>query len=184
MSRGWRTLRRGTQHDYTILRIREDQVEDPHGREHPRVRIDCPDWVTVVALTPAGDAVMVRQYRAGIDGDTLEIPGGIVDPGETPEMAARRELEEETGFRAARWVSLGTSHPNPALQSNRHHAFLALDCERVHAPRLDAGEDIQVELVPRARLPELVRSGAITHALVLVSLYKAGIPPPDAEQRR
>jgi len=181
---GWQTLRRGTEHDYTILRIREDQVEDPHGRPHPRVRIDCPDWVTIVALTTAGDAVMVRQYRAGIDAETLEIPGGIVDPGETPEAAARRELEEETGFSAGRWVLLGVSHPNPALQSNRHHAFLALDCERVHAPRLDAGEDIRVELVPRGRLPELVRTGAITHALVLVSLYLAGVPPPSPEAAR
>ena len=184
MSGGWRTLRRGTEHDYTILRIREDQVEDPHGRAHPRVRIDCPDWVTVVALTTTGDAVMVRQYRAGIDAETLEIPGGIVDPGETPEAAARRELAEETGFRAGRWELLGVSHPNPALQSNRHHAFLALDCERVDAPRLDVGEDIRVELIPRARLPELVRTRAITHALVLVSLYLVGVPPPSPEAAR
>jgi 8-oxo-dGTP pyrophosphatase MutT (NUDIX family) len=184
LSGGWRTLRRGTEHDYTILRIREDQVEDPHGRAHPRVRIDCPDWVTVVALTTTGDAVMVRQYRAGIDAETLEIPGGIVDPGETPEAAARRELAEETGFRAGRWELLGVSHPNPALQSNRHHAFLALDCERVDAPRLDVGEDIRVELIPRARLPELVRTRAITHALVLVSLYLVGVPPPSPEAAR
>jgi len=184
LSSGWRTLQHGDVHDYTILRIREDQVEDPHGRRYPRVRIDCPDWVTIVAFTTAGDAVMVRQYRAGIDADTLEIPGGVVDPGETPEMAARRELEEETGFRARRWVFLGVSHPNPALQSNRHHSFLALDCERVHAPRLDAGEDIRVELVPRARVPELVREGAISHALVLVSLYLAGVPPPAPEHTR
>lgn len=178
MSSGWRTLRRGEEHDYTILRIREDSVEDPQGRPHPRVRIECPDWVNVVAFTADNRAVLVRQYRAGIDADTLEIPGGMVDPGETPEAAGRRELEEETGFRAARWVFLGVSHPNPALQINRLHSFLALDCHRVHAPKLDTGEDIRVELVARARLPELVSTGAISHALVLVSFYLAGLPPP------
>lgn len=184
MSSGWRILRRGDEHDFTILRIREDQVEDPQGRPHPRVRIDCLDWVHVVALTSDGQVVMVRQYRAGIDAATLEIPGGMVDPGETPETAARRELEEETGFRAARWTLLGVSHPNPALQSNRLHSFLALDCERVKSPNLDPGEDIRVELVPRGRLPELVRSGDITHALVLVSFHLAGIPSPARERSR
>ena len=184
MSSGWRTLRRGAEHDFAILRIREDQVEDPHGRPHPRVRIDCPDWVNVVAFTPDDETVLVRQYRAGIDADTLEVAGGMVDPGETAEAAARRELEEETGFRAGRCVFLGVSHPNPALQNNRLHSFLALDCRRVHAPRLDAGEDIRVELVPRARLPELVSAGVISHALVLVSFHLAGVPPSAPERPR
>jgi ADP-ribose pyrophosphatase len=184
LSSGWSTLRRGDEHDFTILRIREDQVEDPQGRRHPRVRIECPDWVNVVAFTSDAQAVMVRQYRAGIDADTLEIPGGMVDPGETPEAAARRELEEETGFRAERWTFLGVSHPNPALQNNRLHSFLALGCVRVQAPRLDTGEDIRVELVSRTRLPELIRTGAISHALVLVSFHLAGIPPPAPERPR
>jgi len=175
LSGGWRTLRRGDERDFTILRIREDALEDGHGREHPRVIISAPDWVNVLALTPDRQAVMVRQFRAGIGADTLEVPGGMVDPHETPALAAARELEEETGFVAGRWVFLGASHPNPAIQTNRLHSFLALDCQRDGRMALESGEDIRVELVPAASLRGRIESGEITHALVLATLFQAAV---------
>ena len=175
MSTGWRTLRRGDERDLTILRIREDLLEDPRGRTHPRVIISAPDWVHVLALTDGGDAVLVRQFRAGIHADTLEFPGGMVDPGETPAQAAARELEEETGFVAGRWTSLGTCYPNPALQTNRLHTFVAHDCQKTRAPRLDPGEDARVELVRAASLRARVADGEITHGLVLASLFQAAV---------
>ena len=175
MSAGWRTLRRGDERDLTIRRIREDLLEDPGGHTHPRVIISAPDWVHVLALTPGGDTVMVRQFRAGIHGDTLEFPGGIVEPGESPEQAGARELEEETGFVATRWTSLGSCYPNPALQTNRLHTFVAHDCRKTGEPRLDPGEDARVELVPTASLRARVVSGEITHGLVLASLFQADI---------
>ncbi|HUM10646.1 MAG TPA: NUDIX hydrolase [Myxococcaceae bacterium] len=175
MSTGWRTLRRGDERDFTILRIREDVMADPQGREHPRVIISAPDWVHVLAITAGGQAVLVRQFRAGIHADTLEFPGGMVDPGETPDAAAARELEEETGFVAARWRALGACHPNPALQVNRLHTFLALDCQRRTDPRPDPGEDVRVELVPAVSLRQRVATGEITHALVLASMCQAAV---------
>ncbi len=89
----------------------------------------------------------------------LEIPAGLVDPGESPEDAARRELLEETGYEAARWSSLGAVRPSPAYQDNTCHTFLAEGCRKVAEPHLDPGEDIEVVLEPRQRLSELVRSG-------------------------
>ena len=175
MSTGWRTLRHGDERDLTILRIREDLLEDPRGRTHPRVIISAPDWVHVLALTVGGEAVLVRQFRAGIHADTLEFPGGMVDRGEDPARAAARELEEETGFVAARWTSLGTCYPNPALQTNRLHTFVAHDCRKTAEPRLDPGEDARVELVPATSLRSRVASGEIVHGLVLASLFQVAV---------
>ena len=172
--RPWKRLRRGDERDLTILRIREDAFADPRdGREHPRVVITTPDWVTVVALTSEGQAVLIRQFRIGIESNTLEVPGGVVEPGEDPAAAAARELLEETGFRAAELVHIGSVHPNPALQTNVCHSYLALGCQRVHGGAPDAGEDIEVVVVPASALQRLVREGAITHALAVNAVYFA-----------
>jgi ADP-ribose pyrophosphatase len=172
--RAWRRLRQGEEQDLTILRIRQDTFEDPRDASpHPRVILTAPDWVNVVALTDAGEAVLVRQFRFGVEANSLEVPGGMVEPGEEPAAAAARELHEETGFRAREVVPLGSVHPNPALQSNRCHSFLALGCEPQGHPAEDAGEDIEVVLVPASALQRLIRQGAITHSLVVVAVYFA-----------
>jgi ADP-ribose pyrophosphatase len=158
--------------DYRVFRIRVDTRRSPlDGELHRFVVLDAPDWVNVVAVTREGQVVLIRQFRHGLGELALEIPGGMVDPGEAPERAAERELLEETGYQAGRWERLGFVHPNPAIQNNGCTTFLALDCELVAEPAGDATEDIAVELVPADRLPGLVASGQITHALVIGALY-------------
>jgi len=141
------------------------------GKSHPFYRIESPGWVNVVALTAEDDLVMVRQFRHGSRSMTLEIPGGLVDPGESPADAAARELLEETGYRAGRLMSLGSISPNPALFTNRCHMQVAVDCERVAKIQNSATEETAVELLPRARLRETLRDGGIDHALVVAALY-------------
>lgn len=170
--RPWTLVRELQRNDHRIFHVKTLEVADPrNGATYPRVVLEATPWVNVLAVTKGGEAVLVRQFRFGTWSDTLEIPGGMVDAGETPEAAAVRELEEETGYRPGRVVSLGFSHPNPAILDNKLYSFLALDCEQVHGGAPEASEDIAIELVPRAALAELVKRGEITHALVLAALY-------------
>ncbi|MEM9695494.1 MAG: NUDIX hydrolase [Myxococcota bacterium] len=135
------------------------------------VYLDSSDWVNVLALTSAEEVVLIEQYRHGIEQVTLEIPGGMVDPGEEPLTAGVRELEEETGFRGHRARVVGRVSPNPAIQNNWCHTVLVEDVA-VHGPQaLEGSEEIGVRLVPLAAIDDLVRQGIIHHSLVVVAFH-------------
>lgn len=154
--------------DHRILQVRHDLYRfEPTGVEREFVVIDAPDWVNVVPITEDGRVVLIRQYRHGIRAVTLEIPGGIIDPGERPEAAAIRELREETGYAAQRITALGRTSPNPAIQGNHQYVFLAENCRAVDATNFDAFEDIEVELHDLDEIPELIRREEICHSLVI-----------------
>jgi len=142
------------------------------GDTHDFYVIDAPDWVNVIPITPGGQVVCVRQYRAGTDEVTLEVPGGMVDPeDDDPVAAARREMREETGYCADRFESLGVVTPNPAIQNNRCHTICAWDAYRDGPQRLDGSEVIDVELVDLNAIPSLITDGRITHSLVIAAFY-------------
>lgn len=137
-----------------------------------RVVVDAPDWVNVVALTPELEVVVVKQHRFGIAAPTLEIPGGMVDPGEEPLTAAVRELREETGFEAERWTPMGAVAPNPAFLNNRCHHFLAEGC-RISGEQLqDPGEDIIVGTMPLEAMRAAIMDGSVDHSLVLSAMLR------------
>ena len=152
--------------------LRERYISPRTSAPFEAVVIESADWVNVIALTPADEVVMVRQFRFGTGDVTLEIPGGIVDPGESPIAAAARELREETDYAAERLTPLGSIAPNPAFQRNRLHSFLAEGCLEVGELQPDAGEDLEVVLQPRVQIPRLLASGAINHALVAIAFQK------------
>jgi 8-oxo-dGTP pyrophosphatase MutT (NUDIX family) len=147
------------------------------GKIHPFYRIDADPWVNIVALTPADELVMVRQYRHGAREVTLEIPGGIIDPGEAPATAGARELLEETGYRGGAPVPLGIVNPNPALFGNAVHTFLIPDARRVAQIKNDGTEETVVELVPRRELDDRIRAGEVAHALVMSALHWFALSP-------
>ena len=168
----WIELERELLQDCRVFTVSRMTSRSPRtGESHPFYRIDSADWVNIVALTPADELVMVRQYRHGEGRVTLEIPGGLVDPGESPAVAAARELLEETGYRAASVEALGVVNPNPALFGNRTETFLARGVERVAEILNGHTEETAVELLPRAALHDTLREGRITSALVIAALY-------------
>ena len=141
------------------------------GREAEYYVLDSVDWINVVAITEDRHIVLVEQYRQGTQHTTLEIPGGMVDPeDESPQAAARRELLEETGYASDSWSHIGVVEPNPATHSNRCFTYLALNAKQIAPPTPEGLEELELILEPVSRIPELLRSGRITHALVVAAL--------------
>jgi 8-oxo-dGTP pyrophosphatase MutT (NUDIX family) len=168
----WTTLASELLQDCVVFRVSRTSARSPvTGAAHTFHRIDSVDWVNVVPITPRDEVVMVRQYRHGLMRLTLEIPGGMIDAGETPAEAAARELLEETGFRAADLLHIGSVSPNPALFGNRVHCFVGRGAVRVADVRNEGAEETHVELVPLAELRARVRRGEVDHALVLAALH-------------
>ena len=172
----WRRERSEPVADCRVFKVRRDFSADPRGRgEHDFYVIEAPDWINVIPLTKAGEVVFIEQYRHGTEGISLEIPGGMVDPGEEPRETAARELLEETGYAAREVVFLGKTRPNPAIQDNWIHTFLARDCEYRHEP-LNAGtEQTRVRLVAPESVPALIARGEIDHSLVVVGFHWLGL---------
>jgi 8-oxo-dGTP pyrophosphatase MutT (NUDIX family) len=135
--------------------------------EHDFHIIESRDWVNIIPLTSDHQVAMVKQYRHGSRAVTLEIPGGLVDSGDTPQEAAARELLEETGYQAERWTKIGVANPNPAISNNRCSTFLAQNIQKVSDPIPDQTEDIEVVLISLLDIPELIQTGKIDHAIVI-----------------
>ena len=169
----WKVLSSKINESFRIFNLRIDRAFSPRTRlAHDFYILESTDWVNVIPITAGGEVVLVRQYRHGTRELTLEIPGGIVEPGDTPEEAARRELQEETGFEEKEMVLLGSVRPNPAFLTNRCYTYVAKDVARVKMQEQDDKEDIDVEVRPLQEVPRLIREGEIAHALVLAAFYR------------
>jgi ADP-ribose pyrophosphatase YjhB (NUDIX family) len=160
-------IRREEMADYRVFR-----VERVRYAELPSdfFVFSCPDWCNVVAETEDGELVMVWQYRFGTDAVSLEIPGGVIDPGESPEAAARRELLEETGYEADSFELISSVEPNPAMEGNRCFSFYARGARKTGGTAFDPHEALETVLAKRDDVAALVDEGTVTHALVIVAL--------------
>ncbi|MGO0121923.1 NUDIX domain-containing protein [Desulfothermobacter acidiphilus] len=152
-----------------LLKVRVDTVLLPDGRTSTREVVEYSGAVAIVPLTEAGEVVMVRQYRYPVGRELLEIPAGKIEKGEAPELCARRELEEETGWGAHSWRLMATFYSTPGFTSERMHLFLARQLYPAQrAP--DRDEFLQAEQLPLDRALALIEQGEICDAKSICGL--------------
>lgn len=158
---------------YRVFTVEQQTLARPGGAPIRDVyTMGVRDWVNVLALTEDDELVLVWQLRFGPGEVTLETPGGVVEPGESPWDTARRELLEETGYEAGALELLCVTEPNPALHGNRCHAFLARGCRRVGEPHGDPDEEVVVELVGAEHAERLLDENWLRHALCRVTVLE------------
>jgi len=170
------------------INLRADCCITASGAEiDPYYVLNYPDWVNIVAVTRDDSLVLVRQYRHAAGDFILEVPGGIVDGSDSNvELTARRELEEETGYVAARWQLVSVLYANPATQTNRVHVFLARDAQCIKPQLLDASEEgLTVRVVPIPEVLDGLSSGLLGMSMhvssVLLGLAAAGLLQLNAD---
>ena len=155
------------------LTVRRDKLELADGRVVPEYYVlEYPDWVNVIAITKEGKFVMERQYRHAIGRTNFEIPCGVMEKGETPLEAAKRELKEETGYGKGEWKLLMKLSPNPTSMTNMTFCFLATDVEKIDDQRLDATEELTVHLLSKGEVKDLLERNEIIQSLMVAPLLK------------
>ena len=154
--------------------LRSDRLRLPDGAiKDPYYVVERPDAAIIFPLTGEGEVVLVRQYRPPLERMELGLPAGLVEEGEKPEAAARRELLEETGFSGGEWEPLGSLASSPSLKDNWAYLFLARGVEEMAPPDPDEHELVEVVRVSVGDLPGLVRGGQIVSSSGVAAIMLA-----------
>ena len=173
MEKPWKTIHSESLLKTSVFEVTKEKCQLPDRRIMPAYyRVNCGDWINVVPFTKEGKLLMLRQYRHGNRQWHWEVPGGAMSmkSGESPLAAAQRELLEETGHESTEWEEAGVHFPNPALQGNRLHTFIAHNCVRTSELKLDPFEDLTLHELTPAEVKELIRKKELNHSLILASL--------------
>lgn len=155
------------------LKVRKDVVRLPNGIEVPDFYItEASDWVNVIAITKEGKFIIEEQYRHGIQKVCFELCAGMVDDGESPLEAAKRELLEETGYAGGEWQDFGMSVPNASGSVIKCHHFIAVDVEYQQTPKPEHTEEIKMHLIDEFELKAMMSDGRMVEAVMLAPLWR------------
>lgn len=174
LKKTWKILRSVPLQNLRLFTARFDYLINPrNGKEVEIVVLSGGHAVNITALTPDNEVVMIHQYRYGIHDYTTEIPGGLIDAGEEPLTAARRELREETGFSGDDWVYLGKIPQNPVFQDSFVHHFLLKNAVMTDSTEFDEAEDIELLKLPLAEVKAGLFAGRFQHPHTVSALALA-----------
>ena len=169
----WQTLDSSYPFTCPWLKVRKDEVKLPNGVVVPDFYVtEAPDWVNVIAITTDGKFIIEEQYRHGIQKVCFELCAGMVDEGEIPLNAAKRELLEETGYTGGSWTALGMSVPNASGLTTKCYHFLATDVDRIQNPKPEQTEEIKIHLLTEQQLKQIMLDGRIAEAVMLAPLWR------------
>lgn len=168
----WQTIKS----DYIIRRpwltARRDHIKHPDGRIVDEYYVlEYPSWINVIAIDENGDFIMVEQYRHGLDDVFIELCAGVVEDGEEPLDAAKRELLEETDYTGGKWSLLNKISPNPTACTNYAYCYLAEGVEKTNTQHLDESEDIAVRIFTETEVLQLLHDDKIKQALMATPLW-------------
>lgn len=156
------------------IAVRADTCEMPDGRLiDPYYIMESGDYVNIVPVTATGEILFARIYRHGAVQTLLETPGGLIDEGESPMAAARRELLEETGCDCAEMQLIGSGSPDPARLSCKAYYFLATGCVETAVPTWDEHEEMELLKLPIAEAKRMLFAGEIVDSVQQSALFFA-----------
>jgi ADP-ribose pyrophosphatase len=174
LAENWERLRSEKLFETPYFVLRSDRLRLPDGViKDPYYVIERPDAAIIFPLTKEGEIILVRQFRPPLERMELGLPAGLVEPGEKPEAAARRELLEETGYAGGEWEPLGSLASSPSLKDNWAYLFLARGVEETSAPDPDEHELVEVVRVSVEDILGLIRGGQIVSSSGVAAIMLA-----------
>ena len=172
----WRLSGTRSLRDFRVVSVQERTYQHlPTGEHKDYVVCDSEDWVFVIPITPDNEVVFIRQFRHGRGEVILEIPGGVMDPGETPEETGTRELREETGYVPESIEMFGPLLPNPGLNTAKYHVAVARGCLPKFDPSPEPFEEIAIELRAFDSVHRMIATGELQHALCIAAFTVTGL---------
>jgi 8-oxo-dGTP pyrophosphatase MutT (NUDIX family) len=155
---------------YKIFEIYEEIMINPrNGKSIDFYYLDLSDWTVVIPVTDKNEIVMIKQYRVGAKKYFYEFPGGLIDKGECPSDAAKRELKEETGYFSEKLTLLSEVYPLPAFQTSKCYIYLAENVEFTGEISLDAGEDIETLILPVDKVKKMLNENMLDNSIMMLA---------------